>query len=327
MILADKIIMLRKRYGWSQEELAEKMQVTRQSVSKWEGAQSIPDLDKILRLSQIFGVSTDYLLKDELEDAEYSDHVEDTYTLRRVTMEEANAFLSIKEFTAKRIALATFLCIISPITLFLLNAARESQALTISEALASGIGLIVLFLLVAVAVAVFITSGSMTSQYEFLEKESFETEYGVSGMVRERQKQYRATYTKYNVIGACLCILSVIPLFIGGLLSEDGLILASMLSITMLLAGVGAMFFINAGINWASMEKLLQEGDYSRKNKQRSPVIGAIATVYWLLVVAAFLAYSFFSNDWQNSWIIWPVAGVLFAVLMVICNALDRKER
>ncbi|MGI6038996.1 MAG: helix-turn-helix domain-containing protein [Eubacteriales bacterium] len=319
--------MLRKRYGWSQEELAEKMQVTRQSVSKWEGAQSIPDLDKILRLSQIFGVSTDYLLKDELEDAEYSDHVEDTYTLRRVTMEEANAFLSIKEFTAKRIALATFLCIISPITLFLLNAARESQALTISEALASGIGLIVLFLLVAVAVAVFITSGSMTSQYEFLEKESFETEYGVSGMVRERQKQYRATYTKYNVIGACLCILSVIPLFIGGLLSEDGLILASMLSITMLLAGVGAMFFINAGINWASMEKLLQEGDYSRKNKQRSPVIGAIATVYWLLVVAAFLAYSFFSNDWQNSWIIWPVAGVLFAALMVICNALDRKER
>ena len=146
-------------------------------------------------------------------------------------------------------------------------------------------------------------------------------------MVRERQKQYRATYTKYNVIGACLCILSVIPLFIGGLLSEDGLILASMLSITMLLAGVGAMFFINAGINWASMEKLLQEGDYSRKNKQRSPVIGAIATVYWLLVVAAFLAYSFFSNDWQNSWIIWPVAGVLFAALMVICNALDRKER
>jgi asparagine N-glycosylation enzyme membrane subunit Stt3 len=56
-------------------------------------------------------------------------------------------------------------------------------------------------------------------------------------------------------------------------------------------------------------------------------VIGAIATVYWLLVVAAFLAYSFFSNDWQNSWIIWPVAGVLFAALMVICNALDRKER
>ena len=48
MILADKIINLRKKNGWSQEELAEKLGVTRQSISKYEGAQSIPDLDKIL---------------------------------------------------------------------------------------------------------------------------------------------------------------------------------------------------------------------------------------------------------------------------------------
>lgn len=62
MILADKIINLRKKAGWSQEDLAEKLGVSRQSVSKWEGAQSVPDMDKVLRLSRIFGVSTDYLL-------------------------------------------------------------------------------------------------------------------------------------------------------------------------------------------------------------------------------------------------------------------------
>lgn len=54
MILADKIIRLRKKNGWSQEELAERLKVSRQSVSKWEGAQSVPDLDKILQLSKIF---------------------------------------------------------------------------------------------------------------------------------------------------------------------------------------------------------------------------------------------------------------------------------
>ena len=48
MILADKIINLRKKNGWSQEELAEKLGVTRQSISKYEGAQSIPDLDKTI---------------------------------------------------------------------------------------------------------------------------------------------------------------------------------------------------------------------------------------------------------------------------------------
>ena len=53
MIFADKLITLRKKAGWSQEELAEKLGVTRQSVSKWEGAQSVPDIDKILQLARL----------------------------------------------------------------------------------------------------------------------------------------------------------------------------------------------------------------------------------------------------------------------------------
>ena len=64
MILADKIMNERKKNGWSQEELAEQLNVSRQSVSKWEGAQAIPDLQKIIAMAELFGVSTDYLLKD-----------------------------------------------------------------------------------------------------------------------------------------------------------------------------------------------------------------------------------------------------------------------
>ena len=60
MILADKIIDLRKKNGWSQEELAELLDVSRQSVSKWESAQSVPDMQRIIRMSEIFGVTTDY---------------------------------------------------------------------------------------------------------------------------------------------------------------------------------------------------------------------------------------------------------------------------
>lgn len=63
MILAEKIALLRRQNGWSQEELANQLNVSRQAVSKWEGGMSIPDLDKILKLSALFEVSTDYLLK------------------------------------------------------------------------------------------------------------------------------------------------------------------------------------------------------------------------------------------------------------------------
>ena len=101
MIFADKLIRLRKKAGWSQEELAAQMNVSRQSVSKWESAQSIPDLDKIIRLSQLFGVSTDYLLKDELEDmeeiAQPIQATEET-AIRKVTIEEANQFIKVYHF-------------------------------------------------------------------------------------------------------------------------------------------------------------------------------------------------------------------------------------
>ena len=94
MILADKIIRLRKKNGWSQEELAEKMQVSRQAVSKWEGAQTIPDLKKILMLGNLFCVTTDYLLKDEIEDEEFTD--ENNTPVKRITLAQANDFLKWK---------------------------------------------------------------------------------------------------------------------------------------------------------------------------------------------------------------------------------------
>ena len=245
MIFADKLILLRKRAGWSQEELADQMNVTRQSVSKWEGAQSIPDIEKMLRLSELFGVSTDYLLKDELE--------------------EANAFLSVKAQTAKTIAYAVFLCILSPIVLFILNAISESKAGALNEDVAAGIGMIVLIIFVAIATVMFISSGSKTAPLGHLEKEPFETEYGVSGMVKERKAQYKDQNTKNNIVGSCLCIAAVIPLFIGSIINEDNdLLLTVMFSLSLLLVGVGVSRFIQTGIIWASYKKLLQEGEYSK---------------------------------------------------------------
>lgn len=96
MILADKIIKHRKLNGWSQEELAERTGVSRQAVSKWESAQSVPDLDKILKLSSLFGVTTDYLLKDSLETEDFINDSEQS-AIRKITMEEANKYLSLRK--------------------------------------------------------------------------------------------------------------------------------------------------------------------------------------------------------------------------------------
>ena len=158
MLLADKIVTLRKRAGWSQEELAAQLGVSRQSVSKWEGAQSVPDMDKVVQMSRLFGVTTDFLLKDELSEEEPA---------------------------------------------------------------------------------------------------------------------------------------------------PEG------------------------GVNHSAMQALLEEEDYTRENKAKSPVIGAVSGIYWLLVTAVYLFYTFGpmgNGQPKYSWFIWAVAGVLFGAVMLVVKLIARRK-
>lgn len=324
MILADKIIRLRKKNGWSQEELADKMNVSRQAVSKWEAAQTTPDLEKILQLGNLFGVTTDYLLKDELVDEEFVEGVDET-PIRKISLAEANDYLEQRKNASVQIAIATLLCIISPILIFLLLAFSECTSIPITENLAVGIGMVALFSLVTIAVVIYIRVGFKNAPYEFLEKEPFETEYGVTGLAREKQKTYRNTYIKYNIFGTCACILSPVPLICAAL-SGKGLLVMIMLCVTLLTVAIGVMFFIVTGVRWASMQKLLKEGEFSEKGKQKNKIIEAIGTVYWLLATAIYLGWSFLTSDWHITWVIWPIAGVLFAVVELVCNLVIDKQ-
>lgn len=128
MILADKILYLRKQAGWSQEELAQQLNVSRQSISKWERAEAIPDLEKILDLARIFGVTTDYLIKDELDQVDYSDgdHAPaDAVVLPKLSLEEANAFIAARFKGAHKLALGVLLCILAGIPITVMGILSE----------------------------------------------------------------------------------------------------------------------------------------------------------------------------------------------------------
>ena len=255
MILADKIIRLRKKNGWSQEDLADKMNVSRQAVSKWEGAQTIPDLEKILQLSILFGVSTDYLLKDEIEDEELTNDSSSDTTIKRISLVEANAYLEQRKKASWRIALATFLCILSPITLIVLTMLSELPNAIVTEATAGAVGLTVLFAFILCAVPLYIYCGFKNQPYEFLDKNvPFELEYGVKGLVTERKNAFRPTYIAYNIIATCVCIFSVVPLVLLSF-SEDEILVAVALALLMIIAGIGASIFIIVGVQNASMQK------------------------------------------------------------------------
>lgn len=325
MILADKIIQLRKKNGWSQEELAHQLNVSRQAVSKWEGAQAIPDLSKILAMSQLFGVTTDYLLKDGME-AEESTQQEENLPLRRVTLREAGDFLSWRDRAALLIALAVMLCILGVIALLGFGAAGSYASLGLNGNMANGLGLGLLLLFAAAGVILFMYCGYKNKPYEFLDTEEFDTEYGVEGLARKKRQDGQRAYAILNCAGVALCVLSPVSIMAGGLIGAVDFMLSMLLCLTLLLAGGGAALCIVAGVRRAAADKLLKQGEYSAEGKRISRVTGPVSTAYWLLATAIYLAWSFLGQSWEISWVVWPVAGVLFAAVLVLCRALAGRK-
>lgn len=341
MILADKIIELRKKSGLSQEELAEKMNVSRQSVSKWEGAQSIPDLDKIIALSKIFGVSTDYLLKDDFECEEYLPAEDaDAPSLRKVSMEEANRFLRLNEKCAPRTAFGVMLCILSPVLLIILAGISDYRPnffgdFTVTENFAGGVGCVIMFLIIAAAVTIFITTGQKLKDFEYLEKENIDTEYGVSGMAKERRETYQSKHTTSLILGTVICIISIVPLFLVVAMSGDEDFPAVMsMALLLTICSFGVYLLTKTSIIKSGFDMLLEEDDYTRETKSDKKKRRDIMVIYWMIVTAVYMGYLWYSRslmysgdarEWsKNGLIIWITAGIMCPVVKRIIKMIRK---
>ncbi|MEL7624980.1 MAG: helix-turn-helix transcriptional regulator [Clostridiales bacterium] len=319
MILADKILSLRKSNGWSQEELAEKMKVSRQSISKWESAAVIPDINRILELARLFGVTTDYLLKDDLETTMYSE-TDDTENYPRVSLQEMNEFLKSKAAYGRWVGLGVALCILSPVLLIALSALSE-EGTVLTASISHGIGIAALLLMVSGAVAIFIISSAKMKPFEYLESSEFELEYGLSGIVNEKRSAFEKTYIRNTAIGVVLCILCALPLIVAGIFQAARMILALLTALLLATVAAAVYLLITAGTIKGSYDQLLREGEYEPKELERGKRVAKFAGVYWPVVVAIYLAWSFYTNNWGFTWVIWPVAGLVFTAVASLLHA------
>lgn len=332
MTFSEKISALRKQKGWSQEELAEKLMVTRQAVSKWESAQSMPDLDKLVQLSEALGVSTDYLLKDEqAQSAPVPATAEQTVKPRHVTQEEARRYLQLQTAAIPKTTLGVALCVWSPIALIGLPVLRSTLNWGFPEEICSGIGLCVLLVMVAAGVALLLTASGKLREFEYLEREPIETDNGAREQALHMQREMASFCTRQNTIGVVLCILSVLPLFalmcVPGV--PDGYYSLAVCAL-LLLVGIACLLLVRTGSMRGAVDKLLEQGDYTRENKAKSRFVGAVSAAYWLVVTAAFLFYTFGPNgngQPQYSWFIWAIAGVLYGALMAALSVYRKKSK
>jgi len=119
-----------------------------------------------------------------------------------------------------------------------------------------------------------------------------------------------------------LCIISAVPLL---LVTGD---FARILMVDFLLIFIAAavFIFVISGTIYGSYRKLLQEGEYSEKNKQLKRRLELLNTIYWCSIIAIYLLISFVTFAWDRTWIVWPVAAVLFAAVESIAKAVISRK-
>jgi transcriptional regulator with XRE-family HTH domain len=312
--LAEKIIRLRKQYGWSQEELAERIDVSRQSVSKWESTNSIPDLNRVIKLAEVFEVSTDYLLKDDQEQMRPDQGLAEPGLLQ-ISLEQANSYLESKQLTADLITRGVIFCLCSVLPLFFLLSQVASGQLDISnqEAIIFGIGGILV--MVSIGISYFIRINHYEQDITLIEDNEFELAYGVRSVFNEKLQKYRSTYNIRLSIGIFLFVSSFAPLMLAIILVGSALSIYLTLGLLFVLIWLGLYMVIPTSARYEGYESILKDSINSAK-LERQARAGKLAAFYWPLLIAVFLGWSLWTMQWTITWIVFPVGALIFVALV-----------
>ena len=292
MAFSDNLQFLRSRRGETQEQLAETLEVSRQSVSKWESGQSYPEMDTILRLCELYQVGLDTLMRGSVEDS----LVEDTAQYDRFM----NGFSRRMAFAIGGIIAGVALC-------GLLDAKGVSEYLIYA----------VLLLIIAVCVVVFVASG--------LQLDNFRKQYPViTDFYTEQDRQaFRQKFVWFIAggVGAILLDVALLLLFFARFPEEEPF--ESYAASVFLFIVAGAVTdFIYAGIQ----EDKYKIDEYNRDNnptpeaKKRLNLIGTVCGVIMLLATAVYVGLGLALYLWKTAWWVFAVGGILCAVVCIVLN-------
>lgn len=298
-MFGENLQNLRKIKNMSQEQLAEKLDVSRQAVSKWESGSGYPEIDKIISICEIFNCNMDTLMKGKIS--------EDTTADKKRYDNFENTF-------SKGITLAIGLILFGvTLGLFISNIVPEDS---IEADKFSAIGIAVLLCFVVIAVPIFIYLG--------IRKRDFKNKYPKlpNFYSEEEIDNFNRKFPIMISIGVSLIIIGVILVVLLpgiNIVAEESMIPTS---IFMLLVTISVVIFTYYGIqkdkydidsynNENSMNKAYAE-------KQENDIVGRISGAIMLTATAIFLLISFLFDSWSISWIVFPIGGLMCAIISVL---------
>lgn len=241
-----------------------------------------------------------------------------------MTDSEVERYLLVSKETGWQVAMGVALILLGVANLIFVNAIADRGFL--AEKVGQAIGVGGLLLLIALAVYIFIMAGMKSEKYEKLETTTVKIDPYLHDRIAQMKEDYRPAFARSIAGGVALILVSVVGLVTVAILEIGGKFAVMLMVVGLLVAVALAVgLFISAGTKMEAYDKLLNEGDYTRKQKEGNSIAEKISGPYWMLVVAIYLTWSFISNAWGISWIVFPIAGVLFGLISVVSASFSKQ--
>lgn len=248
-----------------------------------------------------------------------------TPTAKVFPMNEASEYLKKNAQRAYQMALAVLLCIISPVGTIFTSALEDNTAF--HSGFADALSILFLFVCIAAAVGLFIAASFTLGKWEYLKTEPYCTDFATSKYIHEQKESYRTTHSLLLTVGIMLCILSAVPSAVIDCLNFSSDFLED-------LSGAFVVIFIAIGVfmivltctkngGFDHLLKLNQHGtvganfvpSQQETTHYENKTVAAIMSVFWPTITCLYLIWSFLSFDWYITWIIWPIAGIINALI------------
>lgn len=279
MNFSENLINLRKINNMSQETLAEKLNVSRQTIYKWENDITYPDMDKVVDISKIFNVSIDTLITNKI-------NIE--------TISSSVAIKNIKSF-ALTISISIALIIFSVALFILTNTLFNIEVI--------GLTIMLTFTFISVLLIVYSSIKYDGFKKSIVNKITFE---------KKEKDLIQNKFIKYLLIGLFFIFFGVIFIVSSSFLDNENIVLYAT-SVLLTSIAIGVFFIVYGGINLGESKEL--SVDYQKK---KPSILDSLCGITMILATCIFFIWGFVFNGWKLCWLVFPIGGLICGIIGII---------
>lgn len=291
MFYGENIVKLRQQNNMTQEDLAEKLGVSRQTIYKWETGVTYPDIDKAMDIARLFNVSIDALMNEEINDMNIS---------------KDEIIKKVSKFSFS-IASSILLILIGVAILVFLSSFNNEKLQIIATSI------MLCFIFTATVIIVF-----SSIQYE-----NFKKLFRPSiSFTRKELEMENSRFTRNIIFGLIFIFVGIVCVVTTSLFGE--VIMSYGVAVLLILIGVGVFFIVRGGITHDMHVNSVKffKPESEKENDKRGAIQGAIM----LTCTAIFLVWGFVFQGFHISWVVFPIGGITCGIVSCIMES-NSKEK